>query len=151
MSQATTHTPVNPPADLAGDPMANSQSSPARLDSLHHVGICTRDLERTRRFYVEVLGLQDGYRGRLRNPGAWLYLDGVPVVHIITGQQRPQGMTGHFDHFCMRASGYEAWKQRLDGLGVRYAEDHQEGGVRQLFLHDPNDVMVELNFAPPAA
>ncbi|HYF17384.1 MAG TPA: VOC family protein [Ramlibacter sp.] len=123
----------------------------AELTTLHHVGVCTHDLERTRRFYTEVLGLEDGHRGRLRRPGAWLYLNGVPIVHVITGRERPAGMTGFFDHFCLRARGFEAWKDKLDRLGVRYEEDGQEGGIRQLFFHDPNEVLIELNFGPEPA
>jgi catechol 2,3-dioxygenase-like lactoylglutathione lyase family enzyme len=123
----------------------------AEITSLHHVGICTNDLPGTRRFYAEVLGLDDGFRARLRNPGAWLYLDGVPIVHLITGRDRPAGMTGFFDHFCLRATGYDQWLEKLKRLGIAHELDGQEGGIRQIFFHDPNQVMIELNFLPADA
>lgn len=116
------------------------------LDRLHHVGIVTEDLDGTRAFYMDVLGLREGPRNAFRNPGSWLYLGDTPIVHIITNVPRPSGVTGKFDHFCLSAVGYEGWLDRLAKQHVLYQTDGQPGGIRQIFFQDPNGVSIELNF-----
>jgi catechol 2,3-dioxygenase-like lactoylglutathione lyase family enzyme len=43
------------------------------LNALHHVTVQTNDLEATRDFYRDVLGLTEGFRPNLDFPGYWLY------------------------------------------------------------------------------
>lgn len=118
----------------------------AGLDRLHHVGIVTEDLDGTRAFYMDVLGLCEGPRNAFRNPGSWLYLNDTPIVHIITNVPRPSGPTGKFDHFCLAATGYDSWLARLTEKAIPYQTDGQPGGIRQIFFQDPNGVSIELNF-----
>lgn len=116
------------------------------LDRLHHVGIVTEDLDGTRAFYMNVLGLREGPRNAFRNPGSWLYLGDTPIVHIITNVPRPSGVTGKFDHFCLSAVGYDGWLARLGERQVPHQTDGQPSGIRQIFFQDPNGVSIELNF-----
>ena len=51
--------------------------------SLNHYTILTRDLEATKAFYTDVVGLTAGDRPPLPFPGYWLYCGGVPTVHLI--------------------------------------------------------------------
>ena len=53
------------------------------LNALHHVTVKTNDLEATRDFYSEVLGLEVGFRPDLDFPGYWLYCGPIPVVHLV--------------------------------------------------------------------
>jgi len=43
------------------------------LNALHHVTVKTADLEATRDFYRDILGLEVGFRPDLNFPGYWLY------------------------------------------------------------------------------
>jgi catechol 2,3-dioxygenase-like lactoylglutathione lyase family enzyme len=52
------------------------------LHRLEHVLVLTDDLEATRAFYCDVLGFEIGERPALEFPGFWLYLGGVPCVHV---------------------------------------------------------------------
>ena len=51
--------------------------------SLNHYTILARDLEATKDFYTDVVGLTVGDRPPLDFPGYWLYCGGVPTVHLI--------------------------------------------------------------------
>ena len=51
--------------------------------SLNHYTILARDLEATKNFYTDVVGLSVGDRPPLGFPGYWLYCGGVPTVHLI--------------------------------------------------------------------
>src|SRR5205085_11776647 len=53
------------------------------INVLHHVTVKTDDLEATRDFYSNVLGLEVGFRPDLEFPGYWLYCGDVPVVHLV--------------------------------------------------------------------
>ena len=51
--------------------------------SLNHYTIKARDLEATKKFYTDVVGLAVGDRPPLDFPGYWLYCGGVPTVHLV--------------------------------------------------------------------
>ena len=43
------------------------------VSGMNHFTILTDDVERTVRFYDDLMGLKAGYRPTLSFPGAWLY------------------------------------------------------------------------------
>ena len=45
------------------------------LKTFEHVLILADDLKKTKEFYVDLLGLKDGYRPDFPFPGHWLYLN----------------------------------------------------------------------------
>ena len=49
------------------------------LKTFEHVLILADDLKKTKEFYVDLLGLKDGYRPDFPFPGHWLYLS---LIHI---------------------------------------------------------------------
>ena len=48
------------------------------LGGLQHYTIEPQDLEKTKNFYVDILGLENGDRPPLDFPGYWLYSGGRP-------------------------------------------------------------------------
>ena len=121
------------------------------LNALHHFTVKTDDLEATRDFYTEVLGLEVGFRPELGFPGYWLYCGSTPVVHLVPRENAigggPSSDTGPFDHVAFIASDFDAFKARLEAKGVKYRENHiAQPPIDQLFCPDNNNVMVELNF-----
>ncbi len=118
------------------------------LRSLDHVTVLCADLERTRDFYVDALGMTAGWRPNFGVPGAWLYVGERPVVHLVGGRDGdgPEP-TGSFDHFALEAEDYDAMAARLENLGLDFERADVPGApVRQLFVRDPDGVKVELNF-----
>ena len=51
--------------------------------ALEHVTIRCAQLQRTRDFYVDLMGLTEGERPDFPFRGHWLYLGGIPVVHLV--------------------------------------------------------------------
>ncbi|MBE0546513.1 MAG: VOC family protein [Rubrivivax sp.] len=138
--------------------------------SLNHYSIRTQDLEACRRFYVEALGLAVGPRPDFPFPGLWLYAGDTgawanAVVHIIgvdrgdaEGLKRHLGDrdvarlhgSGALDHVAFFATGLSERRSILRRLGIAARERTVPGlGLHQLFVEDPNGIVVELNF--PAA
>ena len=56
------------------------------LGGLQHYTIEPSDLERTKDFYCDVLGLENGERPPLDFPGYWLYSGGTATVISAPGE-----------------------------------------------------------------
>ncbi|MFQ5958605.1 MAG: VOC family protein [Alphaproteobacteria bacterium] len=118
------------------------------IEALDHFTIVTSDLAAARRFYIDVLGLGEGDRPPFRFPGAWLYCGGAPVVHLISRDTSGGASTGAVDHLALRASDLAGTVARLREFAVDYDLRTVPGlGLRQVFVHDPDGVKIELNFA----
>lgn len=133
-----------------------------RIRQINHFSIRTEKMTETVSFYSEVLGLESGYRPPFKFPGAWLYAEGKPIVHIIetTGSddkmkeylgERQQGAgTGSVDHIALECVDYPAFRTKLAELGLETRERFPpETKQRQIFIEDPNGITVELIFPGP--
>ena len=133
------------------------------LNSLDHCSIRTVKLEETRGFYVDVLGMTDGDRPDFPFPGAWLYVDGVAVVHLVgVDPDDPSGLqeylggevsaealdgSGAFDHIAFRAREPGELIERLEAKGDPYRERQVPSmDLFQIFVEDPNGITIELNY-----
>jgi catechol 2,3-dioxygenase-like lactoylglutathione lyase family enzyme len=117
---------------------------------LDHYNVSTRNLGATIRFYEDVLGFVNGPRPPFDFPGAWLYSDGHPVLHLndISPTDTPQRPdSGVIDHVAFGSRGFEEMKQQLTQKGVQFRVNNVPNSTRrQIFLTDPNNVLIELNY-----
>jgi catechol 2,3-dioxygenase-like lactoylglutathione lyase family enzyme len=130
------------------------------LTKLEHYLVLTDDIDATRDFYIDVLGMQDGFRPDLGFPGHWVYIGDTPVIHIAewesyTARSTARGVhvtsradgTGAVDHIAFAGQDYDGVLERVRTHGVSVRENNNPGNtVRQLFLFDPNGVKIEINF-----
>ena len=115
---------------------------------LDHINVATARLEETKRFFMDVLDLTEGWRPDFPFPGAWLYLGDRAVVHLvgIANDRRPSTEAA-LDHFAFAMQGYDETVTRLTDKDIPFATVGVPGSaIRQLFIRDPNGVTVELNF-----
>jgi catechol 2,3-dioxygenase-like lactoylglutathione lyase family enzyme len=127
---------------------------------MEHYLVLSEDIEKTKDFYCNALGLRNGFRPDLDFAGYWLYLGDTPCIHVgdwdeyevwtrrvgIPFSPKANG-TGPVDHIAFNATGYEETCARLRELGLEWSQNSLEDiGLKQLFLHDPNGVAIELNF-----
>src|SRR4051812_30871323 len=129
------------------------------LGTLQHFTIEPSDLERTKDFYCDVLGLENGERPPLDFPGYWLYSGGVATVHlmgtrkpregiVVRGTEKKYDDTGRLDHIAFAATDVEGVRKRLQSKNVKFRESIvPRTGDTQIFLYDPDGVGVELNFS----
>lgn len=117
------------------------------LANLDHYNINTSNLERSVTFYEEVLGLRNGARPKFGIPGAWLYLGETAVLHLIVSGKDGENGSGAIDHIAFRANDYDAMRANLKKRDVKFTEMAvPDFNVRQIFVHDPDGVKIELNF-----
>ncbi|HEY2660525.1 MAG TPA: VOC family protein [Caulobacteraceae bacterium] len=132
---------------------------------LAHYSIRTSDLERSRRFYVEVLNLRVGYRPPFDFPGLWLYAGDdeaeFGLVHLIgvdpanpaalnryLGDRTIHGSgSGGLDHIAFLASDWPSLRARCDARSLAYVQRTVPAlGLHQVFLVDPSGLTIELNY-----
>jgi catechol 2,3-dioxygenase-like lactoylglutathione lyase family enzyme len=131
------------------------------LSDLNHFFVRANDLEATRDFYVNVLGFEVMPRPNFPFPGYWLGVGGKVQVHMgphgipnsdlyYLGTPRDASTTqsGVVDHVAFAATGSAAFMQRFRELGIAFRPRHLPGSnLYQIFLRDPNGLMIELNFS----
>lgn len=121
-----------------------------QVTGIDHINITTTDLDRLCAFYSGVLGMEVGDRPPFSTPGAWIYAGGHPVLHVGIASEAPRGDTQPVDHYALAAEGFAEMKERLDAAGVEHQVFDVPGrAMRQIFVHDPDGVAVELNFSHP--
>ena len=105
---------------------------------------------RVRDFYVDVVGLHEGWRPPFDFPGYWLYAGEQAVVHLVetSAQQSTAAPPSVLDHVAFTCTEFEAFEAKLKSLGLDYRKSAAPGtAIRQLFVKDPAGNGVELNFS----
>jgi catechol 2,3-dioxygenase-like lactoylglutathione lyase family enzyme len=132
------------------------------LSYMEHVLLQTEDIEATKDWYVKVLGFRVGPSPDFKFPVYWLYLGDRDVLHLTTGgknvsenrkkyvgqESQASTGTGVIDHIGFRTTGLAEMIEHLKKHNIDFKERQvDDQGLYQLFLHDPNGVKIELNFA----
>jgi lactoylglutathione lyase len=116
---------------------------------LEYTGIRVRDLDRSRRFYTEGLGLVPHERGRMAAGGVWESLvdpesHAQLELNFYPGEP-PYREGDELDHLGFRVRGLDEVLARLVSLGARVRiPPFEDGGSRLAFLSDPDGVWIEI-------
>jgi catechol 2,3-dioxygenase-like lactoylglutathione lyase family enzyme len=133
------------------------------ITHMQHYMVLSKDLEKTRQFYCDVLGLRTGPRPPFDFEGLWIYVGDVAVVHVAgqasyqeTGRlaDRVVGRhgSGSVDHIAFAADNYDELVASFDQHRVQYRATKVPGSdLRQLFVHDPDGIQIEINIRASAA
>ena len=122
--------------------------------ALDHVNIQTTRLTDTVRFFADVLELAASDPPPPLDPALvqWMFDDnGRAIFHLTTpgsiGSYNESADTGAVHHVALDCSGHDAMVARLDRLGVAHRENHVTAiDLKQIFVRDPNGVLLELNY-----
>ena len=129
------------------------------MPGLDHVNLQTTRLLETVAFYRDVIGLE------VRDPPGldpslvqWMHDErGHGIIHLSTvgsllGEAPASldgGGTGAVHHVALDCAGHDAMLAKLDGYGLPYRLNHVAViDLRQIFVQDPNGVLLELNYRP---
>jgi catechol 2,3-dioxygenase-like lactoylglutathione lyase family enzyme len=132
------------------------------IEIIHHVSLTVTDLNRSKAFYREVLGLREIARPAFPFPGAWFQVGGNQHVHLIVHEgatfRGPKGIDTRDSHFAVRVSSYSGALAHLQARGYRDdAGDHDlmkmrllphaTAGFPQIYILDPDRHVIEINAA----
>ncbi|HEX7217971.1 MAG TPA: VOC family protein [Burkholderiales bacterium] len=130
------------------------------VTSLNHYLIVSKNLERSKKFYQDVLGLELAERPDFGFPGYWLKTGDNICVHLASQnankirdqfllKKHPRGTngSGSVDHIAFLAQDPEAVRNRIQKNKVEmHYRSFPDAKLFQIFLKDPDDVTIELNF-----
>ena len=131
------------------------------VQALNHANIQTVVMDASIAFFRDVLGMTvDPVPGMVSLvEGAWLYsAEGRPAIHLnavtsatdFLGEARPpHDVTGagRIHHIAFDCVDYDDVDRRIAAAGLTVQRNDVEAlGLRQLFVRDPNGILIELNF-----
>jgi catechol 2,3-dioxygenase-like lactoylglutathione lyase family enzyme len=131
------------------------------INALDHVNIRTSLMVESLAFYGEMLGMTVTVPPGMDDisDNAWIVADdGRPVVHLnrvlegsdFLGDDRDWSVlrgSARVHHVAFDCADYDAFRARLAGAGLALRfNDVTAINLRQIFVHDPNDILIELNF-----
>ena len=114
--------------------------------TLHHASLLVSNTQRSLKFYVDVLGLEQTQRPELPFPGAWLKV-GQQQIHLLE-LDNPDPTTGRPDHggrdrhVALTTADITPVKDRLDQAGIKYTLSIS--GRQALFCRDPDGNAIEI-------
>ena len=137
-------------------------ASSLAVEVLHHVALTSTDLERSRAFYRDVLGLVEIERPNFSFPGAWFQIGANQHLHLIVHDRATFRANDEIDtrdvHFAVRVPDYTEAVGHLRKLGYSEASEpgpgpkmklqpHAKAGFPQIYILDPDHHVIEINAA----
>jgi len=132
------------------------------ITELNHFLLVAKNLERTKKFYENVLGMKVAERPDFGFPGYWLSANGEICVHLASQapnkirdqfllKKHPKGTngSGSVDHIAFLAQNPTEVRSRIQKNKVEMhfrSFPDAKPPLFQIFLKDPDDVTIELNF-----
>ena len=130
------------------------------VTELNHYLVRANDLERSKRFYCEVLGFEVMPRPDFPFPGYWLGVNGKIQVHMAqhgvanqdlyylgTSARSATDNSGIVDHIAFLAEGPEQFAKKFEAIGLANRKRFfPEFKLFQMFVKDPDGLTIELNF-----
>ncbi len=122
------------------------------IDCIDHVEVITRDIEKSIRFYVDVLGFSvhrrtkfDGSRGMTEITFLKLRDSMLELLEFPGAQESDVAPKVGMRMFALRVSDMDSEIERLKGLGVEISQPPRTIGTsKRAEIKDPNGMSIEL-------
>lgn len=115
------------------------------MPRLDHVHIHAVDGPRMVAFLETVLEAKEGFRPPFEFPGHWVYVDGVPAIHISLAENKlPHGV---INHAAFGVYDFEETKERIERTGHAYRiTGIPDTDIGQFFVDGPDGLLLEVQF-----
>lgn len=111
------------------------------ITQIDHVSVITTDVERSRRFYRDVLGLKEIARPRTFDFLVIWFELGNQQLHLLW---REQADTVSPRHFALRVADVEQARSYCREKGLAIEETTPIPGADRFFIHDPDRNRIEI-------
>jgi glyoxylase I family protein len=130
------------------------------IEIIHHVSLTVTDLDRSKQFYREILGLREIDRPAFSFPGAWFQVGGNQQLHLIAHSgstfRGVKGIDTRDGHFAVRVASYRSALEFLSSKGYRedaadddpvkmHTNPQAIAGFPQIYVLDPDRHVIEIN------
>lgn len=132
--------------------VTNSKS--IQVSPIDHITLVVADVEASRKFYVDLLGMNEVPRPAFSFPGAW-FQSGATQIHITLSDQ-DSGLAGWADRKVAKTSRGHHFAFQVDDIDLAVEVLHEAGieivdgpktrpdGPQQMYFYDPDGHLVEL-------
>ena len=126
---------------------------PMALLGVHHVAVICSDYERSKRFYVDVLGcrvIAENYREARQSYKLDLGLPDGTQIELFSFPNPPSRPSRPeacgLRHLAFDVDDVDEWKARLESQGIEVEDIRRDEftGRRFVFFADPDDLPIEL-------
>jgi len=136
----------------------SESAAPIQVKYLDHVTLVVKDLQRSREFYADALGMQPIERPSFSFEGSW-FQAGTTQIHLILEYEGsgPAGnplsrerRSSRTHHFAFEVSDAYAAAKQIEALKIPLVSGPKPrpDGVIQVFISDPDGHVVELCSLP---
>ena len=118
------------------------------------ISIPTTDLERSRRFYADVLGLEESKHWGQENPVGIEFENGTVTLALMNNERLGIPFVANKVPIAFQVEDTHAARAELESRGVTFAADTIDSGVCHMApFEDPdgNSLMLHHRYAPPPA
>ena len=112
-----------------------------QVTQLDHVSVLITNVEQSRRFYRDLLGLKEIAKPRTFDFIALWFDLGNQHLHLLK-KDKPDSISPR--HFALRVRDVAAARKYLNERGVKTDETTLIPGADRFFIHDPDGNLVEL-------
>jgi len=119
---------------------------------LHHASFTVSNIKSARRFYGDILGLEEIERPAMPIEGAW-YQIGEAQIHLIAAPtgvdvgSRPAQINPLAGHTAFAIDDYVKTRDALRAKGIEVLETNPDRG--QMWVQDPDGNVLEFIVPPP--
>jgi catechol 2,3-dioxygenase-like lactoylglutathione lyase family enzyme len=140
--------PTNTPTGYIG-----AMTAPLPIQAVNHVAVTTRNVERSRAFYRDVLGFREVARPAFDFDGAWLFNYGL-MIHIIANHAAApadgDGIRTRDNHLALHTDDMQLAERLLREHSIAFRKNEiVDRGIKQIFFRDPDGHHIEIGTYPP--
>lgn len=119
------------------------------IERLDHLNIRTAQLDVMIAWYGKFLGMTTGPRPPFPFPGAWMYANGFPLVHLVAVDVEPGSDPSDLklEHGAFRATGFQDMVAKLEAAGERFTIDPvPDFPIVQINVWDPDGNHLHIDY-----
>ena len=115
-----------------------------KTEDLNHIALHVADLDASREFYEELLGLEKIQRPNFDFAGEWYRLGRSQELHLIAGRKDNVNSSTRGNHFALGVRSMDDTEAYLKGKGLIHTpRQTRPDGAYQIYCEDPDGYWIE--------
>ena len=115
-----------------------------KTEDLNHIALHVSNLESSKKFYGDLLGLEKIKRPNFDFPGEWYRLGNSQELHLIAGRIDKVNSSTRGNHFALGVKSMDDTEKFLKERGLNHTpRQTRPDGAYQIYCEDPDGYWIE--------